>query len=103
MPGFHGIKNIARLSAAEIDMELKSQVINTPVLVPYITIRKMGNKRISEVGGMVTYTITVTNEIPLSPIENLRVIDILPHAFGYMDNTIFIDERRASDPLGSRN
>jgi uncharacterized repeat protein (TIGR01451 family) len=103
VPGFHEIKNIARLSAAEIDLELKSQVINTPVLVPYITIRKMGNKRISEVGGMVTYTITVTNASPLSPIENLRVIDILPRAFGYMDNTTFIDERRASDPLGSRN
>ncbi|MBW7888715.1 MAG: DUF11 domain-containing protein [Bacteroidetes bacterium] len=57
--------------------------IDAQDLSTFIKIEKNANKKVAEIGDIVTYQITVTNASP-SFFYNVGIYDILPHSFTYI-------------------
>ncbi len=50
---------------------------------PTFEVTKSANKRIAEIGDVITYSVDVRNTSVNSPLVNVRLVDELPHAFVY--------------------
>lgn len=57
--------------------------IGAPDLSTYISVTKTANKKVAEIGDIVTYQVTVTNLSP-SFFHTIGIYDILPHSFTYI-------------------
>ena len=101
-PGLYEIQNIATLTASEVE-PIESNPVFTSILVPYIQLTKMGNKRIAEIGDIITYMLTVTNLSPNSDLLDVTVEDILPRGFGYLSETGLVDSQVPINPSVSKN
>ena len=58
-------------------------MVENPDLASYLKIVKTGNKKVAEIGDIVTYQVQVTNTSP-SFVTSIGVYDLLPHAFKYI-------------------
>jgi len=58
-------------------------VEENPSLPSFITVVKTANKKVAEIGDIVTYQIQITNASP-QPLMNIGVHDLLPYAFQYI-------------------
>ena len=101
-PGLYEIQNIATLTSSEVE-KIESNPVFTSILVPYIQLTKMGNKRIAEIGDIITYMLTVTNLSPNSDLLDVTVEDILPRGFGYLSETGLVDSQVPINPSVSKN
>jgi uncharacterized repeat protein (TIGR01451 family) len=78
--------------------ELGTVIIDADIQLadaPSLGVIKTSNKRIAEIGDAVTYTIEVRNISASAPLTRVRLIDELPHAFVFAENSA----RRDSVPL----
>ena len=66
-----------------------------------LKIEKDANKREAEVGGIITYTVTIRNETA-SDITNVYVEDRIPPGFKYISGKAIVDNATISDPTGNR-
>ncbi len=85
LPGGVAIKSNGYMlqNGAEIFSAKKTiTTVSNSQLATYLVINKTGNKRTAEIGDVVTYQITITNNSPDS-LYHLQIIDQLPYAFTY--------------------
>jgi uncharacterized repeat protein (TIGR01451 family) len=61
-------------------------VAENPSLPSFISISKTANKKVAEIGDIVTYQVQITNSSP-QPLLNIGVYDLLPYAFQYVRNS----------------
>jgi uncharacterized repeat protein (TIGR01451 family) len=61
-------------------------VAENPSLPSFISIIKTANKKVAEIGDIITYQLTVTNASP-QPLRSISVYDLLPYAFQYVKNS----------------
>jgi uncharacterized repeat protein (TIGR01451 family) len=100
--GFHPIANVATLTDRASGAVARSNVVRTPVIVPYIIITKAANKRVVDVGGFITYSVTVANASEVSSVEGLEVRDELSPGLRYVEGSSYVNGREAADPTGDR-
>ncbi|MBI2429811.1 MAG: DUF11 domain-containing protein [Ignavibacteriales bacterium] len=79
----------ARLMQGNVTLDSASSVltmIDNPNLSSFLKIVKTGNKKVAEIGDIVTYQIMVSNTSPTF-IHTLGIYDLLPHSFRYIKNS----------------
>jgi uncharacterized repeat protein (TIGR01451 family) len=67
-----------------------------------LRIEKDANKREAEIGGIITYTVTIRNETA-GDITNVYVEDRIPPGFKYISGRAIVDNTTISDPTGDRH
>jgi len=101
-PGLYEIQNTAELAASEVQT-VESNAVFTSILVPYIKLTKTANKRIADIGDIVTYMLTITNLSSNSDLVHVEIEDFLPRGFGYIEETGIVDGKSTIKPLKDKN
>ncbi len=83
-----GTKIISRAYLLKNDSVIASDeksltMSDNPNLSSYLKIVKTGNKKVAEIGDIITYQIQISNTSPDS-VYSIGVYDLLPHAFKYI-------------------
>ena len=71
-----------------------------PRVAPGLSISKVGDRQIAEVGDTVLYTLTV-RQTAGGALPSLSVLDVLPPGFTYIAGTARVDGTSTADPVGS--
>ena len=71
-----------------------------PRVPPGLSISKVGDRQIAEVGDSVLYTLTV-RQTAGGALPQLSVLDVLPPGFTYIAGTARVDGVAAADPVGA--
>jgi uncharacterized repeat protein (TIGR01451 family) len=69
---------------------------------PSLEVIKTSNKRIAEIGDAITYTVAIRNISASSPLTRVRLIDELPHAFVFAENSARRDSLALANPEDNR-
>jgi uncharacterized repeat protein (TIGR01451 family) len=62
------------------------KVIENANIAKFLTITKTANKKVGEIGDIVTYQVAVKNSSP-GFVHSVGIYDLLPHAFRYIKNS----------------
>lgn len=87
--------SVVATATAELTM------IDNPNLSQYLKITKTGNKKVAEIGDIVTYQIQISNSSP-SFVRSLVINDWLPHAFRYVKHSARYNGKIAEPLLDKR-
>lgn len=100
-PGVQLINNTAlviinndTLSTAD---DLRSDA-DTRLVESFLSVKKKVNHKMSEVGDILTYTVTIENKSSDDLLSLIIIEDILPESFRYLENTSVLDSVKISDP-----
>lgn len=78
----------------------------TRLVESFLSVKKTVNHKMSEVGDILTYMVTVENKSTDDPISSILIDDLLPKGFRYLEKTSVLDSSKISDPkvsyLGER-
>lgn len=100
-PGIRTIENRAEVHFSQdtvrTDQDARSET-RTRLLEPFLEVRKTVNRKVSEVGGVLTYTLTLENKSPESWLAPIRIVDRLPEGFRYQSGTSRLESRTVADP-----
>jgi len=88
------IMNNDTLSTAD---DLRSNA-ETRLVESFLSVKKTVNHKMSEIGDILTYTVTVENKSSDDPVSLILVEDILPQGFRYMKNSSVLDSVNITDP-----
>ncbi|MEW5797475.1 MAG: OmpA family protein [Bacteroidota bacterium] len=94
----------ARLMQGNTTLDTATTVltmIDNPNLSSFLKIVKTGNKKVAEIGDIVTYQIQVSNTSPTF-VHTLGIFDLLPHSFRYIKNSARFNGKSA-EPLLNQN
>jgi uncharacterized repeat protein (TIGR01451 family) len=67
----------------------------------FLTISKTANKKVGEIGDIVTYQVQIGNNSP-AHVHTLGVYDLLPHAFRYIKNSARYNGKPAEPVINQR-
>ena len=99
--GLGWIENKA-LIASTIDSTWSNKNINsrakTKIIFPFLKVTKQSNRRVIEIGDVVTYTIKMTNTSADDIIHDFVVEDVLPYGFKFRKNTSYLNGSKISNP-----
>jgi uncharacterized repeat protein (TIGR01451 family) len=70
----------------------------TRLVKPFLSVKKAVNRKVAEIGDVMTYTITCENKSLLTPLTSLVITDLLPHGFRYQQGTAILDSAHIPDP-----
>ena len=70
----------------------------TKIIFPFLKVAKQSNRRVIEIGDVVTYTVNITNTSADDIVHDLVVEDVLPYGFKFRKNTSYLDGSKISDP-----
>ena len=102
-PGVHIIENRATVilgSDTLLTENDRRSRAETRLIEPFISVKKMVNNKITAIGEILTYTVTITNRSTDDPVSPLQIDDILPEGFRYLSGTAILDSARIPDPVG---
>lgn len=104
-PGASNLVNEVVLTSNSLNESSRSEAA-TLIEVPYLTLTKVSNKTLVEIGDVVTYQITLENTSPAGglsgvPARQTRIFDQLPRGFSYVPGSSFLDGQLVSDPTGT--
>ena len=99
--GLGWIENKA-LVASTIDSTWSDRNINskakTKIIFPFLKVTKQSNRRVIEIGDVITYTVKMTNTSTDDIIHDLVVEDVLPYGFKFRKNTSYLNDIKISEP-----
>jgi len=100
------IRNQARLEAAELRTSMDSNTVETsissePVSTTAVQFTKRSDIPQAEVGRVVRFTITITNRSTSGLISPV-IEDYLPQGFSYVASTTLLNNRKYTEPQGTR-
>ncbi len=99
--GLGWIENKA-LVASTIDSTWSDRNTNskakTKIIFPFLKVTKQSNRRVIEIGDVITYTIKMTNTSADDIIHDFVVEDVLPYGFKFRKNTSHLDDSKIGDP-----
>ena len=99
--GLGWIENKA-LVASTIDSTWSDRNINsrakTKIIFPFLKVTKQSNRRVIEIGDVVTYTVKMTNTSADDIVHDFVVEDVLPYGFKFRKNTSYLDGSKIGDP-----
>ncbi|NQT62733.1 MAG: DUF11 domain-containing protein [Candidatus Marinimicrobia bacterium] len=99
--GLGWIENKA-LVASTIDSTWSDRNINsrakTKIIFPFLKVTKQSNRRVIEIGDVVTYTVKMTNTSADDIIHDFVVEDVLPYGFKFRKNTSYLNGSKIGDP-----
>ena len=102
--GMSVFENVAKVynanDTASTDNDSRSRAV-TRVVVPYLLIQKNVNRRVAQLGDILTYKILLQNRssLPTDTLNELYLTDILPLGFKYKSNSSYCESEPLSDPL----
>ncbi|MFO7890217.1 MAG: hypothetical protein R6V04_07740 [bacterium] len=91
------IMNNDTLSTAD---DLRSNA-ETRLVESFLSVKKTVNHKMSEVGDILTYTVTVENKSSDDPLSLILVEDILPEGFRYLEKSSVLDSVNITDPVSN--
>ena len=95
--GITELSTYATIQYKEID-SADSNEVTLRTVVPCLSIIKISNRREVELGDFLTYTIRVGNISLDDEITDLKITDILPRGFKYVEGSTRINGEEFSDP-----
>jgi len=99
--GVKHINNIARIfikgdtlsTADSPHSDAKTQLVKT-----FLSTRKTVNHKMSEVGDILTYTVSIENKSTADPLFPIQITDLIPSGFRYLEKTSVLDSLLITDP-----
>ena len=70
----------------------------TKIIFPFLKVTKQSNRRVIEVGDVITYTVKLTNTSTDDFVHDFIVEDVLPYGFKYRKNSTYWDGSKLADP-----
>jgi len=99
--GLGWIENKA-LVASSIDSTWSNRNINsrakTKIIFPFLKVTKQSNRRVIEIGDVITYTVNMTNTSSDDIVHDFVVEDVLPYGFKFRKNSVLLDGEKLNDP-----
>jgi len=99
--GLGWIENRA-LIASTIDSTWSNRNTNsqakTKIIFPFLKVTKQSNRRVIEIGDVVTYTLSISNTSTDDIVHDFVVEDVLPYGFKFRKNTSYLDGSKITDP-----
>ena len=106
LPGIRIIENQAMVVAGRDTVRTETDPRTnsiTRLIKPFIEIKKSVNRKISEAGDVLTYTVTVHNKSNITPLNRVTIYDLIPAGFRYRQGTARLDSVKISDPQPVRS
>ena len=101
-PGVREIENLAEVHVGQdtvCTMDDERSDAKTRLLKPFLEVKKTVNRKVTEVGDILTYTVTLTNKSLESWLSPVEVIDRMPEGFRYQTGTSRLESRAFEDPM----
>ena len=70
----------------------------TKIIFPFLKVTKQSNRRVIEMGDVITYTVKLTNTSTDDIVHDFVVEDVLPYGFRYRHNTSYWNDSLLTDP-----
>ncbi|NQV15286.1 DUF11 domain-containing protein [bacterium] len=70
----------------------------TKIIRPFLEVTKVSNRRVIEIGDVITYTVQLTNKSVDDFIRDFVIEDLLPYGFKYRPNTSYWNGSKLFDP-----
>jgi uncharacterized repeat protein (TIGR01451 family) len=71
----------------------------TKIIFPFLKVTKQSNRRVIEVGDVITYTVKLTNTSSDDFVHDFIVEDVLPYGFKYRKNSTYWNEEKMANPV----
>jgi uncharacterized repeat protein (TIGR01451 family) len=100
-PGIHHIENRAMvwMGGDTVYTEKDSRTdAYTKLIQNFLTVKKSVNRKIIEVGGILTYQLLIENKSKDNLLAPIQIRDILPEGFRYVEGTTLLEDRKINDP-----
>ncbi|MBN2103076.1 DUF11 domain-containing protein [bacterium] len=104
LPGVQLIENQALVythidTARTVDDPRTDSV--TRLIKPFIEIKKTVNRKVSQVGDILSYTVTIRNKSSITSLNTLTIHDLIPEGFRYQKGTSILDSIQIENPQQS--
>ena len=100
-PGVLEIENSATIWAGQDTaktVEDKRTKAKTRLVTPFLSVKKTVNRKVTEVGDVLTYTVSCENMSPTTAATHLELLDLLPEGFRYQKGASILDSTKIGDP-----
>jgi len=100
-PGIHHIENRAMvwMGSDTVYTEEDSRTnARTKLVQNFLSVKKSVNRKITEVGGILTYQLIIENKSKDNPLAPIQIQDILPEGFRYLEGTSRLEDKKIIDP-----
>ncbi|MFZ1979189.1 MAG: OmpA family protein [Bacteroidota bacterium] len=74
----------------------------TSVSVPVLQVTKTASKSSVEVGDVIVYTVTATNNSQSTILRNVKIMDRIPLGFKYLAGSTYLGSTKISDPVSGK-
>ena len=71
----------------------------TKIIFPFLKVTKQSNRKVIEVGDVITYTVKLTNTSTDDFVHDFVIEDVLPHGFKYRRNSSYWNQFKNGDPV----
>ncbi len=71
----------------------------TKIIFPFLKVTKQSNRRVIEVGDVITYTVKITNSSTDDIVHDFVVEDVLPYGFKYRKNSTYWNGAKLPNPI----
>jgi uncharacterized repeat protein (TIGR01451 family) len=100
-PGIHHVENKAivwtRSDTAYTEEDPRTNT-RTMLIQKFLSVKKSVNRKITEVGGILTYQLIIENKSKDNTLAPIEIQDILPEGFRYMEGTSRMEDKKINDP-----
>jgi len=70
----------------------------TKIIFPFLKVTKQSNRKVIEVGDVITYTVKLTNTSNDDFVHDFVIEDVLPYGFKYRKNSTYWNTSKHTDP-----
>ncbi|MBN2415139.1 DUF11 domain-containing protein [bacterium] len=70
----------------------------TQLIAPFLAVSKSVNRKVTEAGDVLTYTLIIENKSSISSAGEVLISDLLPEGFRYQKGTSVLDSTAIADP-----
>ncbi len=99
-PSDTSVSNSISLASDQSPAPQTSNIVTSAVVEQPLRITKKAGRPTAEIGDFVPYVVRVENASALLAVDNVAVVDALPHGFRYVKGSATIDNATAPDPAG---
>jgi uncharacterized repeat protein (TIGR01451 family) len=100
-PGIREIENRAEVHCGQDTIRTvddKRSEAKTRLLKPFLSVKKTVNRKVSEVGDILTYTVILENKSEESWLTPIEVVDRMPEGFRYETGTSRLESKPFTEP-----
>ena len=100
-PGVKTVENTALIFTSSDSVSTEDDPrsnATTKLFKDFLKVKKQVNRKVAELGDLLTYTVTIENKSLETPVYPIQVTDILPSGFRYILETTRFDSILVADP-----